>query len=226
LLLSARAIGAQVGRVHERKHSEELHALLLAELNHRAKNILAVVRGMAHLSFGSATDVAEAQQAFDRRLDSIAKANDILHAQSGNAALLSDILDEALAGCGVGGDRVSSAGPDICIGSSMTIMVSLAVHELCTNAFKYGALSTAGGTVEMRWRLDPDDDSRFDFEWAERGGPPPKTPERQGFGMRILRRGMELESGGRADISYETPGLRYRISGARHAGLPDRAKAA
>ncbi|HEU4704866.1 MAG TPA: PAS domain S-box protein, partial [Sphingomicrobium sp.] len=105
LLLSARAIGAQIGRVHERIRSEELRALLLAELNHRAKNILAVVRGMAHLSFGSATDLAEAQKAFDRRLDSIAKANDILHAQSGSAALLGDIVREALVGCGVGEDR-------------------------------------------------------------------------------------------------------------------------
>jgi PAS domain S-box-containing protein len=227
LLMSARAIGAQVGRVHERKHSEELRALLLAELNHRAKNILAVVRGMAHLSFGSATDVAEAQKAFDRRLDSIAKANDILHAQSGNAALLSDILDEALAGCGVGGDRASRAGPDLCVDSSMAIMISLAVHELCTNAFKYGALSTAGGSVEILWRVSADDDSRFDLEWTERGGPAVEEPERQGFGMRILRRGMELESGGRADIAYDSPGFRYRISGARHSGVPgDRAKAA
>ena len=226
LLQSARAIGAQVGRVHERKHSEELHALLLAELNHRAKNILAVVRGMAHLSFGNATDLAEAQLAFDRRLDSIAKANDILHAQSGNAALLSDIVDEALAGCGVTGDRASRAGPDLCIDSSMAIMVSLAVHELCTNAFKYGALSTLGGGVEIRWWFDPDDESRFDFDWIERGGPPVKEPERQGFGMRILKRGMELESGGQAEAAYDATGFRYRISKARHSGVPNRAKAA
>ena len=103
---------------------------------------------------------SEAQASIDRRLNSIAKANDILHAQSGNAALLSDIVDEALAGCGVGSDRVSRAGPDVCIDSSMTIMVSLAIHELCTNAFKYGALSTADGKVEIHWELDADDDFR------------------------------------------------------------------
>jgi len=227
LLLSARAIGAQIGRVHERRHGEELRALLLAELNHRAKNILAVVRGMAHLSFGSATDLAEAQMAFDRRLDSIAKANDILHAQSGNAALLSDIVDEATAGCGVGGDRSTRTGPDLCIDSSMAIMVSLAVHELCTNAFKYGALSTADGSVEISWKFDPDDQSRFDFEWSERGGPPVEAPARQGFGMRILKRGMELESGGRAEVAYDATGFRYRLSGGRHSGTPGgRAKAA
>ena len=226
LLLSARAFGAQVGRVHERKHGEELRDLLLAELNHRAKNILAVVRGMAHLSFGSATNLAEARKAFDSRLDSIAKANDILHAQSGNAALLSDIIDEALAGCGVTGDRASRAGPPLCIDSSSAIMISLAVHELCTNAFKYGALSSADGTVEIRWQICAGDDSRFDLEWSESGGPPLKVPERQGFGMRILKRGMELESGGQAEVAYEAPGFRYRISGARHGGAPGRAKAA
>ena len=226
LLLSARAIGAQVGRVHERKHNEEMRALLLAELNHRAKNILAVVRGMAHLSFGSATDVAAAQQAFDSRLDSIAKANDILHAQSGGAALLGEIIDQALGGCGVGADRASRSGPDLCIDSSTSIMVSLAVHELCTNAFKYGALATREGTVDIRWRLDPQDDSRFEFEWAERGGPPVRAPERQGFGMRILKRGMELESGGQAEILYDAAGFRYRLTGARHSGAPNRARAA
>jgi PAS domain S-box-containing protein len=226
LLLSARAIGAQIGRVHERKHAEELRALLLAELNHRAKNILAVVRGMAHLSFGTATDMAEAQKTFDNRLDSIAKANDILHAQSGSAALLAEIVNEALSGCGVGADRASCEGPDLCIDSSTSIMVALAVHELCTNAFKYGALSTSGGGVDIRWRLDPEDDSRLDFEWLEHGGPPVQAPERKGFGMRILQRGMELESGGRAEISYDPEGFRYRLTGARHNGAPNRARAA
>ncbi|HUE80405.1 MAG TPA: PAS domain S-box protein [Sphingomicrobium sp.] len=227
MLLSARAIGAQVGRVYERKHSEELRALLLAELNHRAKNILAVVRGMAHLSFGSATDVAEAQKIFDRRLDSIAKANDILHAQSGSSALLSDIVREALAGCGVGDDRSVLEGPDLCIDSSAAIMVSLAVHELGTNAFKHGALSSREGKIAIAWQLDPENGDRFQLEWVERGGPPVGAPSRKGFGMRILERGMELETGGRAEILYEEPGFRYRLSGARHSGFPgDRAQAA
>ena len=227
LLLSARAIGTQIGRVHERKHAEELRALLLAELNHRAKNILAVVRGMAHLSFRNATDVAEAQKAFDRRLDSIAKANDILHAQSGSAALLADIVREATMGCGVGDDRLGVTGPDLCIDSSTSIMVSLAVHELCTNAFKYGALSAPGGTIAIRWRIDPEDDLRFDFEWVENGGPPVEAPARKGFGMRILERGIELETGGRAEVLYEPSGFRYRLAGARHSGRPgDRAQAA
>ena len=227
LLLSARAIGTQVGRVHERHHNEELRTLLLAELNHRAKNFLAVVRGMAHLSFGSATDMAEAQKAFDRRLDSIAKANDILHSHSGDAALLGEIVDEALSGCGVEGDRVSRSGPDLCIDSAMAIMMSLAMHELCTNAFKYGALSSADGRVDIRWRFAGSDKSRFELEWSEHGGPPVTAPERQGFGMRILKRGMELESGGKAEIAYDSSGFRYRIGGARHSGVPgDRVKAA
>jgi two-component sensor histidine kinase len=199
---------------------------LLAELNHRAKNILAVVRGMAHLSFGSATDVDQAQKAFDSRLDSVAKANDILHAQSGSAAMLGEIVDEALTGCGVGADRTSRQGPELCIDSSSAIMVSLAVHELCTNAFKYGALSAGEGTVDIRWRIDPQDENRLDFEWVERGGPPVQEPQRQGFGMRILKRGMELESGGRAEILYDPAGFRYRLTGARHNGEPKSVRAA
>ena len=141
LLLSARAIGTQIGRVHERKRGEELQALLVAELDHRAKNILAVVRGIAHLSFGSSKSLEEAQSTFDRRLDSIAKANDMLHAQSGKHALLGEIVREALDGCGAPAERVAIAGPQVCVDSSAAIMFSLAVHELCTNALKYGALS-------------------------------------------------------------------------------------
>ncbi|WP_310468834.1 PAS domain S-box protein [Sphingomonas sp.] len=226
LLLSARAIGAQVGRVHERRRAEELQALLLAELNHRAKNILAVVRAIAHLSFGSAADLATAQAIFDKRLDSIAKANEILHAQSGQAALLGDIVTEALTGCAAPFERISIAGPELCIDSSTSITVSLAVHELCTNAFKYGALSVPGGTVALRWNESAGDDTRFDFEWVERGGPAAVAPSRKGFGMRILQRAMELESGGKAEIRFEPAGLNYRITGARHRGAPDRAKAA
>jgi two-component sensor histidine kinase len=181
---------------------------------------------MAHLSFGSATDLAEAQKAFDSRLDSIAKANDILHAQSGSAALFGEIVEQALSGCGVGADRASRDGPDLCIDSSASIMVSLAVHELCTNAFKYGALSTNEGSVAIRWRLDPQDPSRLEFEWEESGGPPVRAPERQGFGTRILMRGMELESGGQAEIAYDPAGFRYRLTGARHSGGPKSARAA
>lgn len=227
VLLSARAVGAQIGRVFERMRAEELRGLLLGELNHRAKNILAVVQGMAHLSFRTATDLDEAQRLFDRRLASIAKANDVLHAQSGDAAILGDIVREGLLGCGAGGERTSVAGPELCIDSSTAIMLSLAVHELCTNAFKYGALSSDGGRVDIRWSLDPDDPARFGLDWVESGGPPVEQPQRGGFGTRILARGIELETGGRAEISFDPAGFRYRLTGARHTGAPsDRARAA
>lgn len=227
VLLSARAVGAQIGRVFERIRAEELRSLLLGELNHRAKNIIAVVQGMAHLSFRSATDIEQAQRMFDRRLASVAKANDILHAQSGDSALLGDIVREGLSGCGAGGERASASGPELCIDSSSAIMLALAIHELCTNAFKYGALSSAGGRVEIRWSPNAEDPARFDLEWAESGGPPVEAPRSGGFGMRILERGMELETGGRAEAIYEPKGFRYRLSGARHSGAPgDRAKAA
>ena len=227
VLMSARAVGAQIGRVYERLRAEELRALLLGELNHRAKNILAVVQGMAHLSFGSATDLDEAKRIFDRRLASVAKANDILHEGSGDAAVLGDIVREGLTGAGAGSDRATMEGPDLCIDSSCAIMLSLAVHELCTNAFKYGALSSEAGRVAIRWAISEDDPSRFDFEWSENGGPAVEQPRERGFGMRILSRGMELETGGRADVRYDPAGFRYRLAGARHSGAPgNRAKAA
>ncbi len=226
LLLSARAIGAQIGRVLERKRGEDLQTLLLAELNHRAKNILAIVRGIAHLSFNASSNIEEAQRTFDRRLDSIAKANDILHAQSGKSALLGDIVRESLEGCGASSDRMTVAGPEICVDSSTAIMFSLAVHELCTNALKYGAMSGDGGRVAINWSTVDAEGQRFDFTWAESGGPPVEPPKSTGFGTRILKRGMEMETGGRAEVSYAAEGFTYRLRNARHSGLvSDRAAA-
>lgn len=226
LLLSARAIGAQVGRVFERKRSEELRALLLSEIDHRVKNILSVVRGMAHLSFGSATDLAEAQKAFDKRLDSIATANDVLRGGSGNSAKIGDVVRRALSGCGAGEDRVEIVGEDLCIESSSAIMLALAIHELCTNALKYGALSAKRGTVAVHWQEAADDERRFELEWLERGGPTVEKPAKKGFGTQILGRGMELATGGQSRIAYEADGLRYKLSRARHNGPPAKAEAA
>lgn len=226
LLMTARAIGTQIGRVHERKRGADLQALLLAELNHRAKNILSVVRGIAHLSFGTSNNLEDAQRTFDRRLDSIAKANDILHAQSGKNALLGEIVREALDGCGAPADRLTASGPDICVDSSTAIMFSLAVHELCTNALKYGALSGDDGRIAIGWSLPDQDAPRFDFSWTESGGPRVTPPTSQGFGMRILKRGMELETGGQAEVSYAADGFAYRLRNARHSGVAeDRAAA-
>lgn len=220
MLLSARAIGAQVGRVFERKRAEELQGLLLAELNHRAKNILAVVRGMAHLSFSDASDVGEAQRLFDRRLDSVAKANDLLQGHSGKAAVLGEIVEAALAGCGIAEDRVSVSGPELCIDSQTAITVALAVHELATNAFKYGALSVDGGRVDVCWSERQQGEAHFDFEWVESGGPAVSEPQRKGFGTRILTRAMESSTGGKAEMAYVPEGFQYRVRKARHSGPP------
>ena len=220
LLMSARAIGAQIGRVFERKRAEELRALLLAELDHRAKNILSVVRGIAQLSFRDAASIDEAQRVFDTRIDAVAQANAVLRGDSGNAAPVGDIVRKALAGCGAGESRVQVDGPPLCVESSAAIMLALAVHELCTNAFKYGALSADPGNIAVRWSICESDPGRFDFEWVERHGPEVREPGRTGFGMRILGRGMESATGGKAEIDYAPDGFRYRLVGARHQGEP------
>jgi PAS domain S-box-containing protein len=219
LLLSVRAVGAQVGRVFERIRAEELRTMLVNELNHRAKNMLAVVRGMAHLSFGSATDVEEAQRMFNDRLDAIANANAIIHQGTSRTASLGAVIREGLSGCGATEERVKLAGPALQVDGSSAIMISLAVHELCTNAFKYGALSAEGGCIDVEWAVSPKDAARFDFSWKEHGGPPAAAPSRTGFGTRILKRGLELETGGKAELSYGSAGLRYSLTGARHKGL-------
>jgi two-component sensor histidine kinase len=104
-------------------------------------------------------------------------------------------------------------GPDLRISPKMALALAMGVHELATNAVKYGALSTEGGTVTIRWRLDPEaKPPRLILEWAEHGGPPVEPPTSRGFGSRLLERGLAGELGGEVKIDFKRSGVRCRIS--------------
>lgn len=207
-LLTVRAIGEQVGRVFERVQTQDHRNLLLHELNHRVKNILSVVHAVAQQTFRRSATVDEASDALLGRFMAIAKAQDALVSQNAGGASIKDIIEGALDGSGVSRERVNLSGPDLHVSSHNSVTVSLAIHELCTNAFKYGALSVDSGRVNIRWELgDSSGGKPFYFEWREVGGPPVKKPDHKGFGSSLLERGLAAQLGGQISLDYDPAGV-------------------
>lgn len=213
LLRTVRTLGEQVGRVFERKRTQDHQQLLLRELDHRVKNILSVVQAIAQQTFRRASSIDLAYEVFRGRLMAVAKAQDVLVSQNAEGATLLDIIEGALEGAGVTPDRVIAIGPEIIVSARNAVMISLAIHELCTNAFKYGALSVEGGTVAITWRLDAGVQGRtFIFEWRETGGPPVFPPDRKGFGSNLLERGLAAELDGKITFDYAPEGIVCRFT--------------
>jgi PAS domain S-box-containing protein len=213
LLLTVRTLGEQAGRVFERRRTQDRQLMLMNELNHRVKNILAVVQAVAQQSLRGEGDPRQGYDAFMNRLTALSNAHDLLVGSGWAAAPLRQIVETAMAGCGSGDDRITVSGPDLEVPASGAVLISLAVHELCTNAFKYGALSVAGGHVHIAWgREDRGEDGQFFFEWRESGGPPVSPPSRKGFGTSLIQRGLGREFGGKAEIDYAPEGLVCRFS--------------
>ncbi len=214
ILLTVRSLGEQVGRVFERKRTQDHQKLLLHELDHRVKNILAVVQAIAQQTFRRAGTLEEASEVFRGRLMAVAKAQDALVSQNVEGATFAQIIDGALQGSGVSAERVSVSGPEIRVSARNAVTISLAIHELCTNAFKYGALSVDEGSVSISWEIIGSETAReFRFEWREVGGPPVAQPTRKGFGSSLLERGLAGELGGEITLEYAPGGVVCRFSG-------------
>jgi PAS domain S-box-containing protein len=190
--------------VTERHKAEERQALLVNELNHRVKNTLALVQGLALQSFRDGRDPAEARNAFGHRLSALAAAHDLLTRESWEGATLRGLAEGALGHLtGVEG-RVAIEGPDVTLGPKAAVSLVMALHELSTNAAKYGALSAPGGRVTVRWEVDGD---RLKLGWREEGGPPVKPPGRRGFGLRMIERALSADLAGGVAMNFESTGL-------------------
>lgn len=220
ILLLVQALGEQVGRVFERLRTNDHERLLLHELNHRVKNIIAVVDAVAQQTFRSAKTVQEARAILTGRLIAIAKAQDLLVSQNIDGASLTKIIEGALAGSGVENERVTVSGPEIPVSSRNAVMISLAVHEMCTNAMKYGALSTGEGRVNIEWGVDGKRE-RFFFTWTEKDGPMVSPPTRKGFGTSLIEKGLASDLGGEITLDYRPEGLSCNFTGPAPKKLPD-----
>lgn len=212
LMLTVRALGEQVGRVFERKRTQDHQGLLLHEMNHRVKNVLSVVQAIALQTFRRATTLDGALEVFLGRLMAVGDAQNVLVSQHVAGATLGEIINGALKGSGVSPDRVRTKGPEIMVESRHAVMISLAVHELCTNAFKYGSLLNDDGFVLVEWGLDATE-ANFYFEWREVGGPEVIPPQTKGFGSSLLERGLASELGGQITVDYNPAGVVCRFTG-------------
>jgi PAS domain S-box-containing protein len=200
--------------ISARKDAEEHRALMADELTHRVKNTLATVGAVVNQSLRTATSLLEARDAIDGRIASLANAHDILIRDETDGAPISDIVKRALHTFDDGtGTLFTIDGPDLRLEPSVTLALSMALHELATNAVKYGALSVSGGTISVHWTLDPADNGRhaFSFMWQERGGPEVAPPTRSGFGSRMIDRLMAKHMRGQATTSYPPAGVEFRI---------------
>jgi PAS domain S-box-containing protein len=206
--------------VTERKRAEELQRLLVNELNHRVKNTLATVQSVAGQTLRNATDLVDARESLTTRLLALARAHDILTHESWEGADLRDVVNSLIASHGDAG-RFGVEGPSIRLAPKAALSLSLALHELMTNATKYGALSNEDGRVALTWRRTVDTDvERLNLRWEEIDGPSVSTPSRQGFGSRLITGGLARELGGDVRLEYPSAGVVCTIN----ADLPNPGK--
>jgi PAS domain S-box-containing protein len=190
--------------VSARKEAEERQNLLMAELDHRVKNVLAVVQAIAQQTLASdRKEVAE----FSGRLAALSRAHDLLATRSWRGASLRALLEASLAPYAGAARRVTLGGDDLLLTPRAAQTLTLAFHELATNAAKYGALSERGGVLDVRWTPAPDDPSQLLLDWRESGGPALERPARRGFGSRLVAQSVEHELGGRIAVEVRPSGL-------------------
>ena len=199
--------------ITELKGAEERSRLLMEELTHRVKNTLAVVNAIATQTLNGSKTYAEASKALTHRLHALADAHDALVKANWTATPVRVVVDNA-ARLHANGDprRFHIEGPDVTLGPRGVLSLALVLHELGTNAVKYGALSTAEGRVDVSWKLDDaGEEPRFRFDWQELDGPPVTTPTRIGFGTRLIQQSLGTDFSAVVDLAYRPDGVIFSI---------------
>ena len=189
----------------ERAKAHARDKLLMAELDHRVKNTLANVQALVTLSSRSAQSVTAFVEGLDKRIHSMAKAHSLLTNSRWEGASVEGLLREELEAYAHTPGAVDLGGDDAVLTAKSALALSLALHELATNAAKYGAFSVAVGRVAVRWHLN--DDGGLVLLWTEYDGPHVKPPTHRGFGSNLIERALALETGGRAAIHYKPSGV-------------------
>jgi PAS domain S-box-containing protein len=201
----------------EKKRLEEQQALLMRELHHRVKNTLSTVQALVNSTARNAPSVQNFRDSLTQRIMSLAQTHTLLFDNEMSGVQLGDILRSELEPyddqhC----TRVILTGPDLDVPPNLTLAVGMALHELTTNAAKYGALSSPQGRVHITWSLPAADsgESKIWFEWMEQGGPPVAVPDHKGFGTTLLERVLSRQLGGEVEVAFAPEGLRVRVEAA------------
>ncbi|MFC3069841.1 HWE histidine kinase domain-containing protein [Phenylobacterium soli] len=214
--------GAATDITH-RKTTEEHLRLMVNELNHRVKNSLATVQGIAAQTLRRNEVSPEVREALTARLLALAAAHDVLTDERWRGAEIGDLVNAVTApyAAADGGRPFLVSGPSLYVPPRIAIALALALHELATNAGKYGALSAPGGRVYIDWTVEIEEELlRLRLVWREEGGPPVAAPTRTGFGSRLIQRGLSAELGGKAELHFRPEGLVCEME-ALLTGLPD-----
>jgi PAS domain S-box-containing protein len=211
-------IGVNVD-VTEREEAEAERELLIAELNHRVKNTLSVVQSIAHQTFRE-PETVEARKAFEGRLVALSLAHNLLTRLNWEHASLAEIARLVLNVTEDGSARIRASGPTVLLPPKDALAVTMALHELSTNAMKYGALSNETGRVDVEWSRS--EGPRLRLTWRESGGPPVAPPRRRGFGSSLLERSLASDLDGEVRLDFEASGLVCRIDAPLAAGREPR----
>jgi PAS domain S-box-containing protein len=190
--------------IDDRKRAEDAQTLLARELNHRVKNSLAVVQALVRQNFRSDIPFDEAVRSFQKRIGALASANDILVSGAWSGFSLRVLVERITAPYMGRDEAISFVGVDCHVAPRFNVPLALVLHELCTNAAKYGALSVPEGRVDIQWTTK---DSRLHLAWTERGGPSVAAPTRQGFGSSLIERHLAPEFDHLA-LKFEPDGVR------------------
>jgi PAS domain S-box-containing protein len=203
-----RSIGI-VTDITDRKVWEEHQRLLVSELNHRVKNTLAVVQGIAFQTFRTADGDRAEVKAFEGRLMALAAAHNMLTNQNWEAADLHDLAAAVLRVHAIGETRALTAGAPARISPEPAVTITLVLHELATNALKYGSLSVPEGQVHILWEAIGD---QLVIEWRETGGPTIAEPAERGFGTRMIERAFTRQLAGTVEFAFEPDGFICRLA--------------
>jgi two-component sensor histidine kinase len=200
--------------ITERKHREQHVRILLRELVHRSKNLLAVVQAMARQSAMGAPSVDEFQRKFSARLQALSMAHDLLVSQDWRGASMHDLVRAQVAYCldvehGSIGEHAAIEGPPVMLKPEAAQNIGLALHELAVNALAHGALSRPEGRVELHWTLK---DKEFKVEWREIGGPCIASPPREGFGHKVIKRLVAQALDGKSVIGFPPEGFIWTLT--------------
>lgn len=204
-----------VADVTDRKKAEEHIQLLMREISHRSKNLLAVVQAIAGQTARTAGTLQEFDARFSRRLQGLATSHDLLVHENWHGASLADLARQQLAPfADVGSSRLELEGPEIFVTTEAAQAIGLALHELATNAIKYGSLSAPAGKVRLAWAFDNNtaDAPRLRISWVERGGPPVDPPTEKGFGHVVIESVVAQSVNGEVSLEFASEGLTWTLS--------------
>ncbi|MBJ6126472.1 sensor histidine kinase [Microvirga splendida] len=199
--------------IEERKQAQTQQSLLIRELHHRVKNTLATVQAVVGATARSALNIDDFYQAFVGRIISLANTHSLLTEAVWQTASLREIMEKELRPYNdVRGQRIALSGPAVELPSEAAVPIGMAIHELTTNAAKYGALSASRGKVSVSWETEAvEEGTRLKLVWEESGGPEVSTPTRQGFGSRLLHRVLATQLNAKVDMDFRPEGLRVAL---------------